>query len=58
VKTAVLKSGATIDYDRVTEINETHPKEKEVGVQLYQFSRGKLGIVAVIPKRKVERLES
>jgi len=55
---AVLKDGlGTIDYDKVVTVQESHPTDPTVKVELYQFSRGTLGIVAIVPTRKVESLQ-
>jgi hypothetical protein len=50
MKTALLKTGALILYDKAVAIAGDSPT--------YQFSRGKLGIVAIVPASQIQSLEA
>jgi len=55
MKTALLKNGIKIAYDRVVKVESNNGDEK---ITLYQFTRGNLGIVAVVPHERIERVEA
>ena len=57
LKTATLKNGSRILYDHVTRIEETHTQAGLRKIVLLQFTRGALGIVAVVPEERIESME-
>ena len=58
MKTAKLKNGVTLQYDRVTEHKGTHPKRPTETVAMYIFTRGNIGVVALMPTEDVETLDA
>lgn len=51
---ALLTNGVTIEYDKVRTIEERAGGKTRT---IYQFYRGRVGIVAVIPQERLEKLD-
>jgi hypothetical protein len=54
MKTALLTNGIKLEYDRVDEVEERIAGKVR---KLYHFYRGRIGLVAIIPQKRLEKLE-